>query len=47
VWDHQPLSIYASAEQVFVDGELILDTTASRKTWSDFVVGSEVEEVKP
>jgi imidazolonepropionase-like amidohydrolase len=47
IWDRSPLSIYASAQQVFIDGELVFDKSVARKTWSDFNVGSEIEEVKP
>lgn len=47
IWDRAPLSMYASAEQVFIDGELVLDRQKARKTWSDFTVGSYVEEEQP
>jgi imidazolonepropionase-like amidohydrolase len=47
IWDRSPLSIYASAQQVFIDGEMVFDKTTARKTWSDFNVGSEIEEVQP
>lgn len=47
IWDRSPLSIYAAAEQVFIDGVVVLDRTVPRKVWSDFAVGSAVEEVKP
>lgn len=47
VWDQNPLSIYAQAQQVYVDGELVYDRGAPPRAWSDFEVGSEVEEVRP
>jgi imidazolonepropionase-like amidohydrolase len=47
IWDRSPLSVYAAAQQVFIDGELVFDKTTARKTWSDFNVGSEIEEVEP
>lgn len=37
LWDRMPLSVYASAEKVFIDGALVFDRGASR--WSDFEVG--------
>jgi imidazolonepropionase-like amidohydrolase len=47
LWNRNPLSIYAQAEQVFVDGELVFDRSAPPRAWSDFEVGSSVEEVLP
>lgn len=43
IWDRSPLSIYASAEQVFIDGVLVLDRGAGHPAWSDFTVGTELE----
>ena len=40
VWDHQPLSTYASAVWVFVDGIAELDPTAPPDPWSDFEAGT-------
>ena len=39
VWDHQPLSSYASAVWVFVDGVAELDPEAQPDPWSDFEAG--------
>ena len=39
VWDRHPFSVYARAEQVFVDGILRHDSTAPQPPWSDFEVG--------
>jgi imidazolonepropionase-like amidohydrolase len=47
LWDRSPLSIYAAAQQVWVDGVLAFDRAGSKKAWSDFEVGTEVEEVLP
>ncbi|MCK6548968.1 amidohydrolase [Myxococcota bacterium] len=47
LWDRSPLSIYAAAELVFVDGALAFDAKAPRRAWSDFSVGAEIEEVTP
>ncbi|MCC7381809.1 MAG: amidohydrolase [Deltaproteobacteria bacterium] len=47
LWDQSPLSIYAKAEQVFIDGALVFDAKTSGVRWSDFEVGSAIEEVHP
>lgn len=47
LWDHSPLSIYAAAEQVFIDGARVYDRSAPGARWSDFEVGTSVEEVRP
>jgi imidazolonepropionase-like amidohydrolase len=47
VWSRDPFSIYAQAELVFIDGELVYDRTAAPKTWSDFEIGTDAEEVRP
>lgn len=39
VWSAHPLSVYASAEQVYVDGVLQFDHTADIAPWSDFELG--------
>ncbi|MBX2803774.1 MAG: amidohydrolase family protein [Myxococcales bacterium] len=41
VWDGHPLSVYSSAQQVFVDGALRYDAERPA-TWSDFEIGQEV-----
>lgn len=47
LWDHDPLSIYASPELVFVDGVKVIDRSASPRRWSDFEVGTSAEEAPP
>ncbi len=39
IWDKHPFSVYARAEQVFVDGILRHDAGAPQPPWSDFEVG--------
>ena len=43
VWDRDPLSIYARADLVFVDGVLVHDRSRPFESASDFDVGAEVE----
>jgi imidazolonepropionase-like amidohydrolase len=47
LWDHRPLSIYARAEHVYSDGELIFDRNAPPRAWSDFDLGTDLEGVWP
>ena len=47
VWDKFPLSMQASAQQVYIDGALVYDRSAPPRVWSDFEVGTEMEEVAP
>jgi imidazolonepropionase-like amidohydrolase len=47
VWDRHPLSIYARAERVFVDGAEVFDRAAPGARWSDFEVGTSIEDVLP
>jgi imidazolonepropionase-like amidohydrolase len=44
IWDRSPLSIYARALEVYSDGERIFSRAVPGKAWSDFDVGSDVEE---
>lgn len=48
VWDHQPFSVYAKAEQVFIDGALVFARNASRQV-TDFELknGAAVGGVAP
>ena len=39
VWDKHPLSVYASARWVFVDGALRYDKDRKGEAWSDFELG--------
>lgn len=47
IWDQNPLSMYATAQQVFIDGERVLDRNEPAKAWSDFEVGTRAQEVAP
>lgn len=47
VWSQHPLSIYARADQVYIDGELSFDRQQGVRPVSDFEVGTELEEVVP
>jgi imidazolonepropionase-like amidohydrolase len=39
IWNRHPLSVYASADLVFLDGHLRHDRTNPDESWSDFEVG--------
>ncbi|MCB9547114.1 MAG: amidohydrolase [Myxococcales bacterium] len=39
IWDHHPLSVYARATRVYIDGRLRHDADAPGPAWSDFEVG--------
>jgi imidazolonepropionase-like amidohydrolase len=39
VWSHEPLSVYARAEQVFVGGELVYERAEPSVPLSDFELG--------
>lgn len=39
IWSRDPFSVYALAEQVFVDGALLFDRTQTTKPRSDFMLG--------
>ena len=39
VWSEDPLSIYARAELVYVDGQLVFDRGHIGAPWSDFELG--------
>jgi imidazolonepropionase-like amidohydrolase len=44
IWDRDPFSVYAHADQVFIDGALVLDRSHPRqKPNSDFMLGAETE----
>lgn len=45
LWDRDPLSIYARADLVVIDGVIVHDRSQPRKTMSDFDVGTEVEVI--
>ena len=42
VWSGDPLSVYARAELVLVDGNVVVDRSVDAPPWSDFQVGREV-----
>lgn len=42
VWSGDPLSVYARAELVLVDGVVVVDRSVDAPPWSDFQVGREV-----
>jgi imidazolonepropionase-like amidohydrolase len=41
VWTHDPFSVYARAEKVFIDGHLVRDLSRPAPPWSDFELGQE------
>jgi imidazolonepropionase-like amidohydrolase len=41
VWSHDPFSVYARAEKVFIDGHLVRDVERLGAHWSDFELGQE------
>ncbi|TNE83938.1 MAG: amidohydrolase [Deltaproteobacteria bacterium] len=43
LWDAHPLSVYASAEKVFVDGALVWDAQQENPPWADFEVGQTID----
>jgi imidazolonepropionase-like amidohydrolase len=44
VWNRDPFSVYAKADQVFIDGALMYDRNdASRRPVTDFMLGQEVQ----
>jgi len=47
IWNKHPLSIYAQTDAVFVQGREIFSRKAPPRAWSDFEVGTDVEEVNP
>lgn len=47
LWSANPLSIYAKADQVYIDGELAFDRQQGLRPVSDFEVGTDMEEVLP
>jgi imidazolonepropionase-like amidohydrolase len=47
VWSHNPFSVYARADQVFIDGALILDRSdPARRPRTDFEVGLETGGIR-
>ncbi len=43
VWSRHPLSVYAKAEMVFVDGVLEYDSAKGAQPWSDFEVSGDTQ----
>ncbi len=44
LWDHNPFSVYAAAEKVFIDGVLVYDKKTAAPPWSDFELGQDQTE---
>ncbi|WP_228729859.1 amidohydrolase [Shewanella avicenniae] len=44
LWDHDPFSIYAKAEKVFIDGKVVVDRNSPHTFSSDFLLGQPVSE---
>ena len=42
IWDRDPLSVYAKAQVVYVDGRIRYRRSDRGKPWSDFMLGQEV-----
>jgi imidazolonepropionase-like amidohydrolase len=47
VWSDDPLSMYARAEQVYVDGRLVFDRAHVGAPWSDFELGVRAMPPRP
>ena len=47
VWDRNPFSIYARAQEVYVDGVKVFSRSAAHNSWTDFDVGGPVQKVTP
>jgi len=47
IWDKNPFSIYAKAQSVFIQGRKVFSRQDPPQAWSDFLVGTAVEEVNP
>lgn len=48
LWSHDPFSVYAKAEKVFIDGVLLVDRDkAATNPDSDFLLGQPVQDVTP
>jgi imidazolonepropionase-like amidohydrolase len=39
IWNRTPFSVYAQAQQVFIDGSLLYDRSGPQRTRSDFMLG--------
>ena len=39
IWNRTPFSVYAQAQQVFIDGSLQYDRSEPQRTRSDFMLG--------
>ena len=47
IWNGNPFSVYARADQVFVDGALVYDRTdPARQPQSDFELGQQLEALE-
>ena len=43
LWTGNPLSVYSSAEKVWIDGVMVLDRRTMKQPWSDFELGQDPE----
>ena len=41
-WTADPLGVYAKADKVWIDGDLVVGGDAGRSPWSDFELGTEI-----
>jgi imidazolonepropionase-like amidohydrolase len=41
LWNRTPFSVYAAAERVWIDGQLVFDREKRGRPWSDFELGQE------
>jgi hypothetical protein len=46
IWSHDPFSVYARAEKVFIDGVLRLDIDKGLKPVSDFELGLRMQDAQ-
>ena len=44
IWNRNPFSVYALAEQVFIDGALRFDRANPPNPRSDFLLGKQIAE---
>ncbi|NVK54158.1 MAG: amidohydrolase [Alteromonadaceae bacterium] len=44
IWSHDPFSIFAKAEKVFIDGAVVVDLNAPHSFTSDFLTGQAISE---
>jgi len=47
IWNRNPFSVYASAEEVFIDGASVHQRAMKRPPWSDFELGQDTGKPTP